>query len=625
MTQATPETAKTEFVNEHVHYPDIMPAGIESYGFIQTRVNPIFYEIPEGSKVLDVGCNSGEFMRLLQSKKQCDVTGADISEEMVALCRQKGLNVVRCDADKLPFPDGTFDVVTLMEVLEHFHEPVPYLKEIRRVLKKDGMLLGSCPHANLERYIHDDGRLHHQYYSELGIKNDLEQAFDQCYLRILTGGQFSVSMATSYLGGEPCEILFKAGGKTCQPWEERIKTETKLRVWFAPTQLAGTVYYRMLSFAEKMDELGLIEAAYEKAPWDQMDERVRGWQRRLVSADRGTVRLTVAGKQLEDCLKIADLSVWQIAMNRHVLSFFRCAKDVADQVWSKETGKFKAFVTEIDDNLFDVPTGNIAVHPYQPHSEMEWIAQKQIEMSDALIVSTQYLADKFQTLYPQKPLYIAPNSIDFSVWDNLLDLPKFEAKKPGFIRIGYTGCSNHRKDLDMIKEALCAILTEFENVEFLFTPQPEPGGIFTGWEGIPRMGVINQFATIDKFPAFIKSWDMDIGVAPLRDNEFNRAKSNLRWLEYSALKIPTIASRVYPFKNSIRHGEDGLIANTSQEWYDALKTLIIDQSKRQAIGERAYARVKADFNLEKTARRYAEILEEIRCSVQISKRSVAVS
>jgi glycosyltransferase involved in cell wall biosynthesis len=88
----------------------------------------------------------------------------------------------------------------------------------------------------------------------------------------------------------------------------------------------------------------------------------------------------------------------------------------------------------------------------------------------------------------------------------------------------------------------------------------------------------------------------------------------LRWLEYSALKLPTVASKVYPFKNSIRDGEDGLICNSSQQWYDALKSLITDQSRRQTLGKQAYARVRKDFNMDETAKAYAAILEEIRCN-----------
>lgn len=597
--------------NEHENFPDIMPAGIENYPAIQSRVGPIFYEVPDKSKVLDVGCNSGEFMRLLRDKKGCDVTGAEISLPMIEICKSKGLNVVLCDADKLPFPDESFDVVILMEVLEHFHEPVPYLKEIRRVLRKGGILLGSCPHADLERYIQDDDRPHHQFYNEETITKDFDQAFEQSYIKVLKGAKYQMSYAGSFLANVNCGILFKVGDKTCEDWDQQMRDVKPLRVWFGPTQLAGTVYYRMLGFAEKMDQLGLIQAGYEHAPWNQVDDRTAGWQKRI--------RNKVVLNQLEAILRVGDMSVWQITINRDVLAFLRCAKDLSNGPWYQATGIKKAFVTEIDDNVFDIPSGNVASHPYQPNSEAEWIAQKQIELSDALICSTKFLQDKMAVMFKDKPSYIVPNSLDFEVWDKVPAMTDFPKKAEGELRIGYTGCSNHRKDLERIKEPMMAILKEFPHVKFLMTPQPDENGFFTGWEGIPNMGMVSKWVYIDQYPAFLKSWNIDIGVAPLKDNDFNRAKSNLRWLEYSAIHVPTVASKVYPFKNSIKDGEDGLVCNTSQQWYDALKMLIIDETRRKAIGEAAYERVKRDFNLDTTSRRYAEILKEIQCNVQTSK------
>jgi len=600
---------KKAWIDEYKSYPDTHPGGWAS--FHESRVLPIAYEIPLKSKVLDVGANSGEFMKLLMDKRECDVTGVDVSDVAIAKAKEKGLEVINCDASSLPFPDANFDVVVLMEVLSHLVDPEDVLKEIRRVLKPGGVLMGSVPHANLERFIWEDARKHRRYYEEPGLRDDLEQLFPWCYIRTLTGGQFAVSFANSFLADKPAEMLFKCGGDETMDWEAEQREDKTLRVWFGPTQLAGTVYYRMLGFAEKMNQLGLIQAGYEHAPWNQIDDRTAGWQKRI--------RNKVVLNQLESIMRVGDLSVWQITINRDVLAFLRCAKDLSNGPWYQATGVRKAFVTEIDDNIFDIPSGNVASHPYQPNSEAEWIGQKQIEISDALICSTQFLLDKIHKMFPEKPTYLIPNSIDFDIWDIVQPLPDFPKKEDGWLRIGYTGCSNHRKDLELIKEPLSAILKEFPKVQFLMTPQPDQDGFFTGWEGIPNMGMVSKWVYIDQYPAFLKSWDLDIGIAPLKDNDFNRAKSNLRWLEYSAIHLPTVASRVYPFKNSIKDGQDGLICNTAQQWYDALKMLIVDAQKRKEIGEAAYTRVKTDFNLETVSRKYAEILKDIQCNVQTLK------
>lgn len=601
MTEIIDEKTKQEWQEQYRTYQAVTPEGFEP--FHEARIAPIIYEIPLGSKVLDVGANDGALLQVLKDKRDCEVYGVDMSEVAIAKAKEKGIDVILSDAEHLPFEDATFDVVTLNEVLIHLVNPAIVLKEIRRVLKPSGYLLGSVPHENLEKYIWAEKRMHHRYLDENGLRQFLEVDFPTVYVKTLKGSQFSISFAGTFLADQPAEMLFKCGNDYTLKWEAEALADETLRVWFGYTQLAGTVYYRMLGFAEKMDQLKIAQPAYERAPWSQIDSRASHWQSKI--------RNRVILNQLENILRVAHLSVWQIVSSRDVLAFLRCAKDAANIYWYKTTGEKKFFVTEIDDNLFDVPSYNIASNPYKPNSELEWVAQKQIEMSDALICSTQFLVDKMTAMFPDKPTFLIPNAIDFDLWDNAEPDQDIEKKSPETIRIGYTGCANHRNDLEMIKEPLIEILKEFPNVQLFTTPQRDPEGMFVGW-GLPNVACISKWAQIDKYPSFVKGWDMDIGIAPLLDNDFNRAKSNLRWLEYSAMKIPTVASKVYPFKNSIIDSQDGLICNTSEQWYAALKSLIVDAGRRTQIGRNAYERVKKDFSMDKVAVQYVDILQKIR-------------
>lgn len=601
MTEIIDQKTREEWQEQYKTYQAVTPDGFEP--FHEARIAPIIYEIALGSKVLDVGANDGELMKILKEKRDCEVYGVDTSEVAIAKAKEKGIDVILSDAEKLPFEDATFDFVTLNEVLIHLINPEVVLKEIRRVLKPKGVLLGSVPHANLEKYIWAEKRMHHRYLDEEALRTLVEAEFPMMYVKTLTGAQFSVGFATGFLANQPAEMLFKAGGKLTEKWESEALADEKLRVWFGYTQLAGTVYYRMLGFAEKMDKLDIAQPAYERVSWSQIDQTSSHWQSKI--------RNRVILNQLENILKVAHVSVWQIVSSRDVLAFLRCAKDASNIYWYKTTGQKKFFVTEIDDNLFDVPSYNIASGPYKPNSEMEWVAQKQIEVSDAIICSTQFLIDKMATLFPDKPAYLIPNAIDFDLWDNIPADPDFPVKEEGEIRIGYTGCANHRNDLEMIKDPLIAILKEFPHVKLFTTPQRDPEGAFLGW-GLPNVACVNKWVQIDKYPGFLKGWNIDIGIAPLLDNDFNRAKSNLRWLEYSALKVPCVASKVFPFKKSIINDQDGLICNSSEQWYAALRSLIVDAGRRTRIGNSAYERVKKDFSMENVARTYVDVLQKIR-------------
>jgi len=592
---------KEEFINEHIHYPDIWPGGIENYPFTRSRILPIYYEIPEGAKVLDVGANSGEFMQLLKKKKGCDVTGADISDVVVEIAKKKGLNMVHVDAETLPFPDNTFDVVTLMETLEHFHEPIKYLKEISRVLKPGGYILGTCPHANLERYVHEDSRLHHQYYTEESLYKDLKEAFGDVHIKSLTGGQYSLGFINSHLASEPCELLFKAGKGKCEPWESIIQNTNDTRVWWGFTQLAGVVYYRMRGYAEKMGIHG-IESGFEMFPYNGSESQMK-WQERIHSG--------ILQNELESILKVSDISIWQVMSSKWGVAFLQCAKDLIG----------KPIVTEVDDWLFDLPSYNIASHPFKPNSDMERMAYMQLELSDAIICSTQYIKDGLKKFFPNKPMYVVRNSIDFALWENTeIKAPDMYPKEEGVIRIGYTGCANHNGDLELIRRPLRKIVEKHPQVEFMCYQE------FDALKGLPRAKYTNKWVTIDRYPDEIRRWNLDIGIAPLRDNDFNRSKSNLRWLEYSAMKIPTIASDVYPFTNSISHTNNGiLVKNSDLDWFEALEELVLNQKKRLKIGEKSYQTVKNKFNMDKVSGEYAAILKEIKCNGVTSKQKLADS
>lgn len=593
----TKNTTKEQMRDAYSAYPDTQPKGFEP--FHASTVEPMFCEVPRGAKVLDVGCNSGEMMKLLIDGKECDVTGIDVSETALEIARKKGLNVLNASAEELPFEDATFDVAILREVLVHIHEPIKALKEIRRVLKPTGFLLGSAPHANLERMVWDDKRLHHRYYDEEKLKGDLSEAFEKTHLRVLNGAQFSVGFASSMLADQPAEMLFKCGNSDVKAWDQSlIDDKETLRVWMGPTQPPGDVYYRMIGFAAKMRQLKGVEVGFENFNWSSNDS-CSEWQRKIIQGENGEPVSALALNHLEKCLKVANPWVFQVTYYDDIVAFLECAKSVY---------KDKKLVTEVDDWIFDIPAYNVASNPYKPGSEKEELANEQLTLSDAIVVSTSFLKENLQTMYPEKPIYVIPNSIDFDIWDNVKSDGKMEPKKEGVVRIGYSGCANHSGDMEIVKPVLLALLDEFPNLEFIIA---QDLGTFRDINH-PRLKVLNRWVSIIDYPAMVKGWDLDIGIAPLRDNQFNRAKSNLRWLEYSAMKIPTVASNVRPFTESVQHRQDGFLCTDKQSWYAALKLLITEPNLRQTIGSNAYATVNDKFNMTKIADKYAATLREIR-------------
>ena len=91
-------------------------------------------------KVLDIGCGIGD---MLSYRK--NTVGLDVNPLNVAFCKNRKLNAFIMKPNIIPFNDKTFDSVLLDNVLEHIESPSLLFKEIRRVLKPDGLLLIGVP------------------------------------------------------------------------------------------------------------------------------------------------------------------------------------------------------------------------------------------------------------------------------------------------------------------------------------------------------------------------------------------------------------------------------------------------------------------------------------------------
>ncbi|WP_379552517.1 methionine biosynthesis protein MetW [Qipengyuania sp. DGS5-3] len=91
--------------------------------------------VPQGARVLDVGCGDGALMAVLRDQKQVDARGIEIDGACVERCVAQGLSVVQGDADNdLGFyPDGAFDIAILSQTLQTAARPDRMLKELLRV------------------------------------------------------------------------------------------------------------------------------------------------------------------------------------------------------------------------------------------------------------------------------------------------------------------------------------------------------------------------------------------------------------------------------------------------------------------------------------------------------------
>lgn len=126
-------------------------------------------------RILDVGCGTGANLLLLS--KYGDAEGVDISEDALAFCRERGLHKVRQGAaEQLPYSDGSFDLVTAFDVVEHLDDDLAGLKEMRRVLRPGGRVLLFVPTFMFLWGLQDEVSNHRRRYRLPELKRALAKA-----------------------------------------------------------------------------------------------------------------------------------------------------------------------------------------------------------------------------------------------------------------------------------------------------------------------------------------------------------------------------------------------------------------------------------------------------------------
>lgn len=125
--------------------------------------------IVKGKTVLDVACGSGYGTKLL-AKTSKNVIGIDIDKDTIEFAKKnygaKNIDYLVGDCTDMPLEDASFDAVVTFETIEHIKDYNKFIKEIKRVLKPDGLVIISTPNS-LEFTPGNHFHLHEFKYQEL--------------------------------------------------------------------------------------------------------------------------------------------------------------------------------------------------------------------------------------------------------------------------------------------------------------------------------------------------------------------------------------------------------------------------------------------------------------------------
>jgi len=260
-------------------------------------------------------------------------------------------------------------------------------------------------------------------------------------------------------------------------------------------------------------------------------------------------------------------------------------------------------INDVDDWYWGLDPSNSAwkaSHPKHNKKENTDFYRKIIGASTLVTTSTPFLYEKMKEW--NKNVLLLPNTVDTKAFK------KHDHTKNDYVVIGWAGSTAHRsKDL----QVLCGIfpLTTTTQISYLHAGHYDGSPHFADEIGLPKEKVKTlPICDPEHYP---EMFQMDIGIAPLRDFPFNHAKSEIKLLEYSASGIPWVASALPSYTSLVKEFGMGRTAKRTHDWIRNLKQLVGSRSLRQEEGERLYELVKKrDVSI--GGARWREVLENLQ-------------
>tara|TARA_R110002153_G_scaffold52187_2_gene146411 strand:- start:18 stop:1016 length:999 start_codon:yes stop_codon:yes gene_type:complete len=229
-----------------------------------------------------------------------------------------------------------------------------------------------------------------------------------------------------------------------------------------------------------------------------------------------------------------------------------------------------------------------------------------LAMADYIWTSTGYLKSKIESLVPNTPTIIARNAIDYDdelQWSEV----KGKSRNKDKVVIGYAGSTTHYKDLDPLQTPIRRINTNSflrKNVVFnLFGVDNVTDVGKKVWKHqIKVMTVQGRFNNlhldggkhVSEYASFYD--EMDVSIASVVDNDFNRCKSELKIIEAGAKYTPFIGTDIITYNRTEANID---LCSNPDEWVNSMKELILDKHLRAELGKELGEYVRDTYIIDK--------------------------
>jgi len=213
--------------------------------------------------------------------------------------------------------------------------------------------------------------------------------------------------------------------------------------------------------------------------------------------------------------------------------------------------------------------------------------------ADGIIAGNTFLAAEAKKYSPRGTVSVVPTCVDPSRYP-LASHPRTGAA----IQLVWVGSSSTLQGL----EAISPILEHLGQ----------------RWPGLSLKLLCDRFLHLQYLAILPVDWTegqeaaviagADIGISWMPDDDWSRGKCGLKVLQYMAAGLPVVANPVGVHREMVRHGENGFLAETADEWGEAIGRLARDPALRRRMGTAGRQRVEAEYGVTVAAQRWLEIL-----------------
>jgi len=237
-----------------------------------------------------------------------------------------------------------------------------------------------------------------------------------------------------------------------------------------------------------------------------------------------------------------------------------------------------------------------------------------IRNCDLVTASTEYLAKEYREINPN--VVVLPNCVNPSDWDTPL---RNDGEK---VRIGIVGSTAYYHDFDIIKDEIKK-LSEDPRVQLVMFGlhsdklrkiNPKTNKVhkkeYKFWDSLKNLEHVGWVEMTDYFTT-LNELRLDMMIIPRRESEFNKAKSNVKFLEAAMCEIPVIASSFpdAPYEKDI-DGTNGLLVKQDESWLEAVEKLM-DKDTRRKMGKEAKKYVLKNYHIKKHANKWVKAYNKL--------------